>query len=79
MKPRRTKTTDVCLELAGGNEDNYLWAERTTGEDGRPMIVTFWEPTDEERRVIAEGGKIVLFVQGRIHPPVAMSVLSPDA
>lgn len=78
MKPRRTKMS-ICLELPGGNEDNYLWMEKTSDEDGNPVMATFWEPSEYEREAIANGGRVVLFVWGRRHPPVDMGVLAPES
>lgn len=78
MRPRKTKTTTVCLTLPGGNEDNFLYAEKTSDEDGKPIWATFWEVSEEEQKAIVAGGRIVLFVWGEGHPPVAMNVLAPE-
>lgn len=75
MKPRRTPTSTVVFRLAGGNEDNDLWVERTHhSETFDPLLISTWEPTDEERAAIAAGGTIELIVWGAGHPPVALSV-----
>lgn len=75
MRPRRTPRTRDCLELPGGNEDNYLWMERASME-GAPVMLTYWEPTAEEIARIVGGEKIVLIMWGTVHTPVAMSTES---
>ncbi len=74
MKPRRTPASTGVLALGGGNEDNDLWYESSVHPDGSHVFETTWEPTDEEREAIADGGNICLMVWGRGHPPVAMVV-----
>lgn len=46
---------------------------------GWPCTISKWEPTEEERRAIAEGGAVYLFVYGDGHPPVAVSGTDPLA
>lgn len=41
--------------------------------DGIPAILSVWEPTDEERAVIAAGGKIELRIYNEPIPPVALT------
>lgn len=76
MKPRRTPKTTTCLELPGGNEDNYLWMFPTVDVNDKPLMVTFWEPNAKERAAIARGEKITLICWGKRHPPIAMTVES---
>jgi hypothetical protein len=42
--------------------------------DGLHSFLSFWQPTLEERRLIAEGQPVVLEVQGTLHPPVLVTV-----
>lgn len=74
MKPRRTPLSTDVYRLAGGNEDNDLWAERGRTEDGTPVIISTWELSDDERREIAAGCNIELHVFGIGQPPVNLRV-----
>lgn len=71
LTPKRTHGSTNCFELAGGNEDNYLWARVTTDEEGNPVVCSTFVPTDEQRKRIAEGSNIELVVWGG-QPPVAI-------
>jgi hypothetical protein len=74
MKPRRTPESNTVLGLLEGNEDNDLWVTRTVDHVDDPVIRSVWEPTDDERRRIADGENVYLVVWGRLHPPVALGV-----
>lgn len=74
MKPRRTPKSNTVLHLASGTEDNDLWAERCNDVDGDPCIRSVWQPSDGERKLIAEGAQVYLIVWGDMHPPVAIGV-----
>lgn len=39
-------------------------------------MVSEWTPSPEELLTLRLGGKIQLFIQGRVHPVVGMSVVS---
>lgn len=73
MKPRRTPHSNKVFRLDGGNEDNDLWVEATTSEQG-PCIRSVWELTDEERAKVAAGENVYLVVWGTVTPPVAIGV-----
>lgn len=73
MKPRRTHFSNFTFVLDGGTEDNDLWVEATTSDQG-PCLKSVWEPTDEEREKIAKGENVYLVVWGEGHPPVALGV-----
>ncbi len=77
MRPRRTTATDTVFRLPGGNEDNDLFIERAHSTEGDPLMVSYWEPTYEQREVIRRGGRVQLIVWGEVHPPVAMGVAEP--
>lgn len=72
MKPIRTPDSNTVFALPGGNEDNYLYAQNIV--DG---IRSVWEPTPEERALIAGGASIVLVIFGALVPPVGMTVERP--
>ncbi len=41
---------------------------------GQPTMVSAWEPTPEELRLLNEGAKVRLYVRGTVHPPVSVEV-----
>lgn len=43
-----------------------------------PVMISAWEPTPEDLRILNEGGKIYLAVFGKSHPPVLMSTKEID-
>lgn len=77
MKPRRIRSSNVCLSLPGGNEDNDLWVEVARDTEGAPVFMSTWEPSEAERRLLAEGGTVSLVVWGKAHPPVAIETTAP--
>lgn len=74
MKPITTPFTSGVFKLPGGTEENDLPVEKTTDHDGAPCIRTTWEPTEAERKALAEGANIYLIVWGTGTPPVAVGV-----
>lgn len=62
MKPRRTEFSTRVLGLQGGTEDNDLWITDTETESGYPVIYSVWEPTEAERKAIADGENIRVVV-----------------
>lgn len=74
MKPRRTPHSNVLLTLAGGNEDNFLYAEHTKDELGAECFRTVWEISAAEREHIAAGGNVYLIAWGTGQQPVAIGV-----
>jgi hypothetical protein len=62
VKARRTHESNVVLQLQDGNEDNDVWATRTTDSEGRSVIVTVWEPDEVERAALANGENIAVIV-----------------
>jgi hypothetical protein len=75
MKPRRTHDSNSVYRLVGGTEDNDLWTTVTFDSERPevPVVLSVWEPTDEERARIAAGENIQLAVWGG-QPPVAVQV-----
>lgn len=39
-----------------------------------PAMVSYWLPSDSDRKAIAGGAKLMLYVFGAVHPPVAVQV-----
>lgn len=73
MKPVRTKDCDVVYK--GPAQDiGDLWCHRV-----RPHIIeTWWELDDEERAIIAAGGRILLGIYKEPIPPVGMGVVPAE-
>jgi hypothetical protein len=40
-------------------------------------LISKWEPTEEERKAIANGAPVYLWVIGQVQPPVSLQVESP--
>lgn len=75
LNPRRFQSANKVWELAGGNEDNWLWALNHEVNDQvmgvMPAVTSVFVPTDDQREQIAEGANIALTVIGG-QPPVMM-------
>ena len=77
MKPRRTPHSNAVFQLEGGTEDNDLWVERTTSEQG-PCLRSVWELTPEERRAVMDGANVYLITWGNVTPPVALGITDDE-
>lgn len=44
------------------------------GVEGAPYMASFWKPTPEELKLIAEGYPVVLMIQGMTHAPLSVGV-----
>lgn len=82
MRSRKTPSSNFVYSLEGGTEDNDLHCHRTTvgnyysGDPQHPdtlVIVSVWEPSQEERALIAGGANVELAIVGR-QPPVSLNV-----
>jgi hypothetical protein len=73
MIPRRTPNSNSVFRLPGGTEDNDLWVERTTSDQG-PCIRSVWQLSEDERARVAAGENVYLVVWGAGTPPVALGV-----
>lgn len=73
LNPRRFHSANKVWRLAGGTEDNDLWALNHEVNDGVlgevPAVTSVFVPTDEQRTAIAGGENIALTVIG-VQPPV---------
>lgn len=74
MRPVPTTRTNKTYVLLGGTRENDLPVE-VGSEDGRPVIMSTWALTDEERASVAAGANIELTVWGSGQPPVALMVV----
>lgn len=45
--------------------------------EGVPVVTSYWKPTAQELKALAEGGSVVLHVAGGGMPPVALEVEAP--
>ena len=77
MKPVATVNSTTIHQLVGGTRENDLPSEVRTDSDGSLTVTSVWEPTEEERDLIAEGYNIRLVVWGG-QPPVALSVTDEE-
>jgi hypothetical protein len=77
VKPIKTPHTTTMFKLVGGGPENDLPVEQgfNGGKEDEPVLRSTWELTDEERRIIAEGGMIELVIFGVGTPPVAIHVV----
>lgn len=73
LRPRRFHSANKVWRLAGGTEDNDLWALNHEVDDevlGQvPAVTSVFVPDDQQRQAIAEGANVALTVIGA-QPPV---------
>lgn len=75
MKFIQHPTANMILCAPQGMADcDNLPATMMVDEKGEGTIATFWEPSPEELAALNKGGKVVLYVFGGLHPPVALGV-----
>lgn len=56
-------------------EDCYaLPITRATFSDGTPAVISFWQPTVEEQKLLAEGKPVRLCLLGQTHAPINLGV-----
>ena len=48
---------------------------RDENHDGVNVMVSAWEPSPEQLKILNAGGKVVLMVIGTVHPPVALDAI----
>lgn len=74
MKPVRTETTNAVYTLEGCND---LPVTKYTNVDNREEgVESCWELTPEEIKQVQETGKVYLYIQGQIVPPVLLTTES---
>lgn len=77
MKPHQHPTNNFVLGAPPGatvDQCRALSATLVLYDDDTSGFLSYWMPSDEERRLIAEGKPIRLSVLSRQHPPVALGV-----
>jgi hypothetical protein len=74
MKGIETEKTDINYKgPVSGIGDLPCWRQYDT-EYGVNVIYSVWEPSDEERKAIANGANIELGIVGEPIPPVSVNV-----
>lgn len=69
MKAVKTAVTDVCYH-GPAPDIGDLWCHRA-----RPgLIMSIWEPDEDEMKLLKEGGKVVLWIYTEPIPPVSLEV-----
>lgn len=78
MRPIQHESSNGILTAPAGWNQNVHAIDAvpiTRGTVGaHPVISTYWQPTREERDLIADGKGIVVHVLASVMPPVAVSV-----
>ena len=74
MKSIETKTTNAVYTLEGCND--LPVTKYVNAENGECGVESCWELTPEEIKQIQETGKIYLYIQGSIVPPVLITTES---
>lgn len=79
MKP--VKTVNSSVVYRGGGDTQDLNCDReAVGIDGRVFfaVSSVWEPSEEERRAIAEGANIKLYIYNEPIPPVGIGITNEE-
>lgn len=63
-----------CTRELGKSQGYLVLPVRDEVVDGVPYMVTAWEPTPEELKLLNAGAKIHLSILGNGHPPVKLEV-----
>lgn len=73
-----TGVEDGAMKAPPGSE-NILDLPVAVGfADGHGLVrISKWTPSEEERKQIAEGGSVYLWIVGNLHPPVYVSGNEP--
>ena len=74
MKPVRTETTNAVYTLEGCNDlpvTKYINVDNH--EEG---VESVWELTPEEIEQVQQTGKVYLYIQGQVVPPVLLTTES---
>lgn len=64
LPPPGVPITDVCS----------LPITRIQWSDGEHGVVSFWTPTPEELKLLAQGKPVRLSIIGKTHPPIMLGV-----
>ncbi|MEQ8308026.1 MAG: hypothetical protein RIA09_15830 [Hoeflea sp.] len=77
MRPTNFREANDVLKAPEGQED-YVVDLPVFRNAHVGTVSSLWMPTDEERKIIAEGGGVVLTAWGKTHPPVAIGAAVVD-
>lgn len=73
------KESNTIMQKPKGMEncsDLNVW--KGNDNDGTPLIISKWKPTDEEKdMLLSEDGFVYLTIVGNSMPPVGLSIESP--
>lgn len=77
MRPTQHPSNNDVLGAPPGvpiDQCKALYITRVVYDNGMPAVVSFWEPSPEERAAIAAGALVVFSCWGNTHPPVSIGV-----
>ena len=73
MRPVKFEAADVVYR-GPTPEIGDLWVHRR-----RPGVIeSVWQPSEDERRMIAEGGRVLLTIHSEPIPPVSVQAIHRD-
>jgi hypothetical protein len=71
MKPEKTVNFNAMFYLEGGTDENNLPGYQYADTNGNPVCCSVWVPTEEERKLIADGSNnIRVVIWGKTVPPM---------
>jgi hypothetical protein len=73
------QATRALRPPAGMNEDQCLplYVYQGADPDGRRVVISRWQPDDEDRARIAAGGPVWLWIMGGTMPPASVDTNDP--
>jgi hypothetical protein len=77
MRPTQHPSNNTVLRPPPGatiEECTPLPITRRQYANGQDVVLSYWRPSDAERKAIAEGALIEFHAWGRTHPPVFIGV-----
>jgi hypothetical protein len=77
MRPTQHPSNNDVLRAPPGvpiEECTPLAITRAEYPNGAPVVLSYWRPSEAERKAIAEGALVAFQAWGRTHPPVYIGV-----
>jgi hypothetical protein len=77
MTPIQHRTSNAVLQAPPGakrEECRALYITRFVWAHGAPAVASYWQPSEEERRLIAAGAAVRISFDHPTHPPVFVGV-----
>jgi hypothetical protein len=74
MEPVQTDFTNCIFKLPGGGPETDLPVEKNIDVEGRDVLISTWELSDEDLKQLQEVRKLDLIIWGKGHPPVALAI-----